>query len=197
MLTGCMGARIHTHQDPSADFSGLRTFAWMRARDGAAPAPSAAQAALERAMRDAVEIRMAEAGYRASTNGVADVLLDARIVLEVRKDLVPMGAGSTPGSASAEADVDHDSDYGPRWGWRYDAREGWNWSESDARLYERRYEEGTLLLDVYSARTQRVIWRGTAVADIDRSQPPATVRAAVDAAVHRLVARYPAPAARP
>jgi hypothetical protein len=64
--------------------------------------------------------------------------------------------------------------------------------ECTARVIE--YEEGTLVLDIIDARTNRVIWRGWAQNTIDAAlKDPDRMARDIAQAVQRMLARFPRP----
>jgi hypothetical protein len=66
--------------------------------------------------------------------------------------------------------------------------------------YAREYVEGTLILDVVDARSDELIWRGWMREALDNDPKPENVRMYVDAAVSKILARFPPasdPPARP
>lgn len=59
------------------------------------------------------------------------------------------------------------------------------------RTYVREYEVGTLILDGVDAREQRLVWRGTAQAELHRDLSPDALQKKINDAVHKLLARFP------
>ncbi len=62
--------------------------------------------------------------------------------------------------------------YGPRWG-RYEYRNGVPHRVSRGTSRDTAYDEGTLIVDVWDTKTDKLIWRGTATAQI-ASDPRST-----------------------
>jgi hypothetical protein len=60
------------------------------------------------------------------------------------------------------------------------AGSGWNYGLDQ-------YKEGTVLIDVFDAKTRELVWRGSAVAEVSDTPKPENVKSAIDA----IVARYP------
>lgn len=63
------------------------------------------------------------------------------------------------------------------------------WGVRDIDVYE--YQEGTLILDVVDAATDRLVWRGTARQVVDDDRTPEERTARVRAAVEALLERFP------
>jgi len=58
-------------------------------------------------------------------------------------------------------------------------------------LYDRTYEEGSLIIDALDPQDGRVIWRGIAEAMIRDSNPPETRQKRITQAAHRLIQQFP------
>lgn len=65
--------------------------------------------------------------------------------------------------------------YAPRWG-RYEYRNGVPYPTGRATSRDTAYDEGTLIVDVWDTRTQTLIWRGTASAQIAGNPRSTAVR---------------------
>jgi hypothetical protein len=58
-------------------------------------------------------------------------------------------------------------------------------------LYERTYEEGSLIIDVLDPQDGRIIWRGIAEATIRSADPPETRQKRITDAARRLLEQFP------
>jgi len=80
--------------------------------------------------------------------------------------------------------------YGP-----YDGYWGGHWgrggSGASRGVSEYRYEEGTLILDFVDAETNKLIWRGAAKAEIDRTNTPEKKDKLVAEAVQKILKSFP------
>ena len=56
---------------------------------------------------------------------------------------------------------------------------------------EYRYEEGTLILDFMDAKTNKLIWRGAAKAEIDRVNTPGKKDKLIAEAVQKILKSFP------
>jgi len=161
-LAACTRFTIRTRHDPSADFAGLHTYAWLPL-DEADPAD---QRVLDRAVdariRADVERDLRGKGIVAAGDAAPDMLLNYRIA-------------STPGSSARG---------GPASGW-------WaGWSGSEA-IYRENYDNGTLFLAVLDPREKRMIWLGTAQARLLPHISLEKRLKRVDEAVQRILEDFP------
>ena len=88
-----------------------------------------------------------------------------------------------------ENKVDIDS-----WGYSYGPFPGyWGgyWGPGDISTYQ--YEEGTLILDFVDAGSKKLIWRGTAKANIENVDSPEKSKKLIDEAVQKILQKYPPP----
>jgi hypothetical protein len=58
------------------------------------------------------------------------------------------------------------------------------------------YKEGSLIIDVLDGRTHRRVWRGSATARLNESNPPPTQKERIQEAVRRILEGFPKAAAR-
>ena len=134
LATACAQMRVSSHVDRAQDFSGYRTFDW-----GPADALPAGDPRLERSpffqdhIQGAIERQMAAKGFeRAAVDGVPDLRIHFHAVIASRLDV---------------DELDYQRGYCPG---------------SDCRSGVSEYEEGTLVIDLIDARTNRLVWRGWA-----------------------------------
>jgi len=132
VVAGCAPMRVSSHVDRELDFTRYRTFAW-----GPADALPAGDPRLERDaffqdhIQGAIERQMAAKGFeRAAVGGVPDLRVHFHAVIDRRLDV---------------DELDYQRGYCPG---------------SDCRSGVSEYEEGTLVIDLIDARTNRLVWRG-------------------------------------
>ena len=53
------------------------------------------------------------------------------------------------------------------------------------------YEEGALIIDIVSPKTKKLIWRGSAQAKLNKTDPPSARRAKIAQAVQGILKRFP------
>lgn len=173
-LSGCDSMQIRHDYDPAADFSRLKTYAWMAAREGAVQDPRLDSSLLESRVQGAVDVELGTKGYAPETVGAqADFLVGYFATLDKKVDVSVMN--------------DYYG-YGPGPGWRYGY---WGGPSS---VYVDEYEEGTLILDIVDAKTKKLLWRGSATDRVDLSSSPERKQERIRDAVRRILATFPPPA---
>jgi len=76
---------------------------------------------------------------------------------------------------------------GPYYGYGYG-----HWGTRRIDVYE--YDEGSIILDVIDAKTNKLLWRGIAKAAVPESPKPEELTKLVDEAVSKLLEDFPPPA---
>jgi hypothetical protein len=80
------------------------------------------------------------------------------------------------------------------WGYGYGPYEtyyGEHWGAGGIATYT--FEEGSLVLDFVDTKTKRLIWRGSAKAEIDSVDSPEKSTEIIDKAVKEILKNYPPP----
>jgi hypothetical protein len=57
--------------------------------------------------------------------------------------------------------------------------------------YVRQYEEGTLVLDIVNAKSNQLMWRGSAQAEINRQLKPEEREKRLQEAIGKILAQFP------
>ena len=161
LLGGCAGMAIQAEQDPAVTFDAYRTYEW-------APTRRAIQdvrvtPALRAQMRDDVDQHLADKGYlRVNTDGDFSVIYHVTIEGETIVQTLDGYVGSV-------------------------------WAEDLARPGPslRRYEEGTLIIDALDGESERLIWRGSATAEVRQRVSIEDRSARVAEAVRKVLERFP------
>jgi hypothetical protein len=92
------------------------------------------------------------------------------------------------GAVETKLDVRALNDYyGYRPGWGGPAYGG------GTRTYVREYDQGTLILDISDPRTSKLMWRGSAQAEVGRKDTPQEREAIINEAVSQILAHFPPP----
>jgi hypothetical protein len=68
---------------------------------------------------------------------------------------------------------------------------GYGMSMGTSTTYENVWKEGTLLVGMFDAGTQNLVWTGTATTDLDGSRSPQERQEIVDSAVTKMLKDYP------
>ncbi|WP_255910707.1 DUF4136 domain-containing protein [Tahibacter harae] len=166
LLAGCASSPvIHVQRDPTVDFGQYRTFAWKQL-------PPMRNPLLRQRVVSAVDARLVAKGWRAVPDAQADVFL--------------------VGNVSTREDATLNYFYQDT-GW-----DGWHWGAHALgmqRIELRVLRIGTLVLDVFDARTLRAIWRGVAQGYVPDSEARKDSEAM--AAVQRMFRDFPEAAREP
>jgi hypothetical protein len=160
LCSGCAttGPKISSHGDSAVGYTNYKTFMMLRPAQMMTFANPAATPALARQVREQVEAAFLGKGLVKSPDAYADLFFHIH------------------GGVAEKLDVED-------WGLSYG-----RFSRGFAGRQElSQYKEGSLFVDVFDAKTRELIWRGSAVAEIDETPSPDKVKAAVEA----IVARYP------
>ena len=168
VLIGCASHRVGVAYDPDEDFSALQSFAWFP-RETKTQAENAARYPKHyEAAHHAIEKRLVEKGYSKAAPGAADFLVLYHLALERKLDVRTVNAPYKGGTSEWEV----------------------HRTVPTEQIVE--YAEGTLVIDVVDARTQRLVWRGTARRRHDEVPQPQHV----EQRVSEVLAQFPPPEQR-
>jgi len=166
VATGCSSISVRQDYDTQADFVAYRSYAWIQQSTTAVGSAKAAQQTntlLDKRIKSAVDTQLAAKGMT--------------LVVENPDALVVYHTG-----IDNKIEV---QDYGytyPRYGYA-----GWYGGEVD--VYE--YNEGTLIVDLIDAKSDQLVWRGTATKIIDETASTQQREANLNEVVAKIFAQYP------
>jgi len=174
LLGGCASMSVSSDYDPKADFSSLKTYDW----EGPQPItgnPRLDNDLLHERIRNAVERELTLKGYRKVTVD-PDFKVAYNVGLENKLDVttIPTYDYSYPSYYSRVGGFGRYEGYRP---------------STEVNVYQ--YEEGTLLLDIVNPETKKLIWRGTAKAEVNAGDSPERKEARVNEAVSKMLAQFP------
>jgi hypothetical protein len=163
LLAGCTttGPAIQSHPDSVVAYDRYQTFALLRPTSLPAPKHPAVSPSLIRHLRDDTESAFAAKGLTPVPAKEADLLIVVQGGLEQKLDVTD-------------------------WGFSY-GRFARGYAGTGGRYDLNQYKEGTLLIDVFDAKTRDLVWRGSAVTEVGEMPTEAKLKSAIDA----IVARYP------
>lgn len=167
VATGCSSISVKQDFDTQADFVVYRTYAWIQQPTTAIGSAKAAQqmnTLLDKRIKDAVNTQLAAKGMT--------------LVAENPDALVIYHTG-----IDNKIEV---QDYGytyPRYGYG-----GW-YGGGQVDVYE--YNEGTLIVDLIDAKSDQLVWRGTATKVIDETASAQEREANLNEVIGKLFAQYP------
>lgn len=163
-LADCSSVRIDTDYDPNADFSALRSYAWLAETQPPTGDPRIDSALVDARIRGAVDAQLAERGLVEVDASRADFLVAYHVAVERRLDVQTI--------------------------YRSYGRAGWGGAGYSDTVV-RDYEEGTLLIDFLRPRTGDLLWRGSAQARLREQRTPEARDAYAQMIVGKILAAYP------
>ena len=154
---------VNTDFDPQANFAAFRTYSW-------AVKPQAGAPLVQQRIVDGINTRLQAAGLRETPSG-GDLAVAAHVATQQQQTLDTFYSNNGMGA----------------WGWRG----GWGggMGMGTATTTVRTYSVGTLVVDLFDAKSKQAVWRGTASGTVPSS--PAQVDAQVDAGLTKMFARFP------
>jgi len=164
---GCSSMKINHDWDRQADFSSYKSYAW---HDGAYSVKDTNPLAHERFIR-AIDSQLAAQGLQqVGSNPDVYVTYNSEQSEQMSLDTTYMGGGWG---------------YGPGWGWGGVGMAGMG----SATTTVRKYNVGTVVLDLWDAKQKRLVWRGTASDTL--SDNPEKNAKKINAAAEKLFKDYP------
>lgn len=164
-LSGCATFRVQTDYDPAVDFTRLRTYSWQPRSERTDADPRINNDLLDARVRNAVDRVLQARGYQPVSDETPDFNVAYIVTIDTKTDVhsIPVSYG---------------------WGW---------WGMMGTETYVDRYEQGTLLLDVIDASTNKLVWRGSAAARVVEDETPEERTRRVNEAVEKILERFPPP----
>lgn len=168
---GCGGTNfaIEYDYDVKADFSDLKTYAWLE-EQGSETGNDEADAIV----REALESLLAKKGMRPVQSGEPDVLVGVTYEMERKIQ-------------TRQIDSQYGYDQYDEFRYRFDTR-------PETAIID--YVEGTLIVDIASSDGKRPIWRGWAVGAIRDNMTIDQIRAEATEALRQVLEKFPPPATR-
>ena len=170
-LVGCSGMDIQTDYDSQYSFGTIETYAWMPDGDKRKGDPRVYNDLVDQRVRKAVDSALAEKGLVKAEGGAEpDILVGYHAML---KDKI---------SATTVNDY-----YGYQgvWSRRYWLQPG------IPQTYVHEYQQGTLILDITKPKESRLVWRGSAQAELDRSASAEKREKMLNKAVRKILEPFP------
>lgn len=163
-LAACATPRVYTDHDPSAQFTTYRSYTWREK-------PDKMPALVSQRIVDAVDTQLRAKGWTPVAEG-GDVVLAAHVATRQEYDI----------------DTFYNDPFWGGWGWH-----GWGprWGAGIGyeRARVRSYTVGTLVLDMFDAKTKQAIWSGVAEGTVPRDARK--LHADIQAAVAKMFVDFP------
>jgi hypothetical protein len=167
---GCSQVSVQTDFDPKADFTALKTYSWYNAEQPKEGDPRLDNPLLDQRVRSTVETVLNAKGYVKD-----DVNPDFWLVYHAA---VSKEIGTTTTTSS--------STYGGYYGWYYVSSPVW---VETPTMYT--YNQGTLILDIVDAKAEKLIWRGSAQANVDNPETQQQRKNLMNEAVNGMLSKFP------
>jgi len=164
--TGCSSITVNHDFDSTANFGMYKTYGWLLepvAAVGDARAAQQMNTLLDKRIRTAVDQQLAAKGMMLVTEDP-----DAQVVYHLGID--------------KEIDVQS-------WGYTYPRYPYGAWHGGRVDVYE--YNVGTLIVDIIDAKSDQLIWRGTATKVIDESATAGEREANLNEVIAKILVGYP------
>ena len=171
LLVGCAGVEVEIDHDKSYPFQSLKAFTWMPDTDKRKGDPRVYNDLADARVKNAVQAELIAKGYRkVEAEAEADFMVGYHSLLQDKM------------SAKTVNDF-----YGYQGVWS----NGYWYQPGLPQTYVYEYEQGTLLLDIVDAESQRLVWRGSAQAELDRNPSPAKREKRLKNAVAEILKGFP------
>jgi hypothetical protein len=177
VLAGCATETIHTDYDCRADFSKLKTFAWVPDMKQESKDPRVDNAVTDARIRSAVEKALIEKGYQRSDAGKANFWVAYQAAIEEKLDSKMTNYPYTTPLTRDIANGNFAQDL--------------TWAYGGSQTFLSQYEEGTLILDIVDPKNKKLMWRGTAKATLAEGRNSEKKEARLNAGVQKIFATFP------
>lgn len=166
-LAACATPRVYTDHNPAAQFGQYRSYSWREKAEKAPPL-------VAQRIVDAVDAQLRAKGWTLDPSG-GDVVLAAHVASR----------------QGYELDTFYSDPFWGGWGWHGGWGRGWGWGMRTGidTTRVRSYTVGTLVVDMFDARTKQAIWRGTAEGTVPRK--PAKLTTDIQVAVAKMFEDFP------
>lgn len=161
LLSACTTAtvpKIASHPDTTVRYGDYKTFMMLHPAGLAPTRDAAITPTLVRQMREEAGKAFTEKGMTKTSDGFADMLVLVHGGLQQKLDVNEWGLRAGRFGHPLMSGQELDS-----------------------------YKEGTLFVDVFDGKTRELVWRGTAMAQVDTVPDVAQLRSTIDT----IIARYP------
>ena len=165
MLAACASPRVYTDHDPGVQWGQYHSYSWREKAEKAPPL-------VAQRIVDAVDAQLRAKGWTRMEEG-ADVVLAAHVASRQEYEL----------------DTFYDDPFWGGWGWRGGWGHYWGVGAGFDTTRVRSYTVGTLVLDMFDAKTKQAIWRGTAEGTVPKK--PEKLTADIQVAVAKIFEDFP------
>ncbi len=164
---------VKANHDPNAAFSTFKTYAWATGSRLNLVNPHPNEPAIERAVHELVDRELTKKGYTKTTPGSADFLVGY--------------AGTTDRRIQTQT---VDTYYGYQSNPRDARRYPWG-GGTETEAYLKQYNEGTLVIDISTPKSKKLIWRSSAQTALLKNPSPERTSQRLDEAIRKILAGFP------
>ncbi len=164
-IAACSGVEVHTDYDAAADFSRYKTYYWAKK-----PATPRNPIMADRIVAE-IDGQLYAKGWRKAPEGQADAALASHVTSQERERVDTVYNNTGPGGW---------------YGWSgYGAWAGAGMATSTVTYYT----VGTLIVDIFDAKSKKGIWHGTAEGTVTSDYPEMTKK--VNEAIQKMFLAFP------
>jgi hypothetical protein len=171
VLGGCAGLRVNQDYEPGTDFSAYRTFAWNSAAQPPTGDIRIDNPLLDGRIREAVEQALTRNGFHEIDQDGADLLVEYGLTArpKIHSPSLSIGTGFGIWSGGTFGGISVGTPVGGS------------------------HEEGVLVIDLYDAKTGRLIWRGSGAGQLNWQASPAKKTEEINTLVDKVLEQFPPP----
>ena len=168
-MTACSTLTVSTDYNPEYDFSGLKTYQWVKAEKHSDDVRVNNSLIINR-VNNAINQDLQAKGLTEKKTGDADVLVNwfGGIDNKIRQESINYYYGS----------MWHGYPYGGYW-------------PGYSQTYNVEYQEGTLIIDILDAKSHELVWRGTGQDYVEEQQSPEEITEGINQAVTGIMSDFP------
>jgi len=170
LAAGCSSMKIQTRADPEADFSEFNGYSWVRHPQG-----SDARVGPQVGMWivGAIDEELAGKGFHRRDPGESDFQVGYHAAVQGKMEVSNVDSYYGYG-------IPHSSP------WMY-----YNVGATQQQSAAQYYNEGVIVIDIIDVSLNRLVWRGTAQAEVDDDAEPEQQQARIREAVRKILADFP------
>ena len=175
VLTACGGGiSTNTDHDPSTNFSGFHTYAWVPAGNGMEDGSGVhSNQLIDGRIRSAVEANLNAKGLQKVSVEQADIAVGYQVAAQDRVQYNTVNTGWGGG-------------YGYYGGWG-----GMGMGMGSSTTYATNYTDGSIIIAIFETSEKKMIWQGTATKTIDENLDAEERTQVINGAVGKLFADFP------
>lgn len=177
-LTGCSTPKMKITADhyAPADFASYKSYDWIPFPDKEKADPRLNYDFLGQAIPAAADTELQKKGYVKLTTGQPDFRVGWYVAVDQGADV---------------QHVDNFYGYTAGAGWGYGPQGGWTYAGGLSSSYVRQYAVGTLVLDIVDGKSNKLVWRGAAHAQINPKASREQKEERINAAIQKILEQFP------